>query len=592
MKRITNHFLANPIFNSYRVSFATTGQLICKLLALFLIALALWAGPGSRAVFAAQVIVNCSDVNDSSTCRLQAQGSFSEETYNFVQDVLQVAGSNSANGACTQTSANTFDCQLPGATGTAGAPLTCLVQGNNASCEFTFNPALVDIDCQRNGQSGQCVLNTNPDAFAGTLDDQLLGNLVGLQSNLLTGCASLSGSSGFQADCAPLLDGLANNNASVVNTARAIAPVNSDAPIYSALNFVYTGLGHLHRRLVFLRQGQSTRSQAAVPASLRVRDDYAGYDYHLAELPSLVETPLTDAAGFSRLGIFVDASVLGTELSNQTFENGSDQTTGVLTWGVDYRFSSDFTAGIAFSTSNSSTDYNAGRGDLSDLGYLLLGFGSYYNGNLYVDTSVGVGGNQYEQTRVLRCDGEASCSLNFTQIADSNFSGRQFSYSLAAGYDFNFLQALTVTPFAQFSGTTVTIDSYRESASSPDSSGAGFVIAFDEQSRTTSLLSAGVRASYPVSTSSFVAVPNASLEIISAPNDDDLTVSGSFLGNQNQGEQFEISNRVVENSYMLANFGSVFQLRRGLSAFVAANIVFGNSRTDKFQLSSGFRWEL
>lgn len=598
-----------------------------------LMAVIMWGAVFPQTATAAQVIVTCTDVNDSNSCRIDTQGSFSQNTFEVFSDLLTTANNNSASGVCTQNPAqgNLFDCNVSG-NDNRPVLLQCDVQGNSASCQFQNNPSLLSVNCQETGPGGQCIVDTNPEAFASTLDDGAFNNLVGFSGNLLSGCASLAGTAQFQEDCAALLDGINNNNPLTANTTRAIAPVNSDAPIYSATNFVSTGLSHLHRRLVYLRQSKvnaPVEQSAALQQNpiLQQNPVSLGYDYHRSEyanasanaranvnhsyalqalrqshLPAndalgdftsnAVETPLASSGLSSRLGVFVDGSVVGSETGDQAFENGSDQTAGIVTWGVDYRYTPDFTAGIAFSTASSTTDYSANGGDLSDLGYLLLAFGSYYNGNWYVDSSLGIGGNSYEQSRRLQCEANQNCLTDFNQVVSANFGGSQFSFGLAAGYDFRLGRGITVSPFASVNATSVSIDGYREQASNPDAAGAGFALELDEQSRTTALLSAGIRSSYPISTSTLVAVPHASLEVISAPNDDALTVSGRFAGNPNGDEQFEITNRVVENSYLLANLGSVFQLKQGTSAFVNANFVFGNSRNDRFQLTAGFRWEL
>jgi|GEM_PF-920986 len=129
---------------------------------------------------------------------------------------------------------------------------------------------------------------------------------------------------------------------------------------------------------------------------------------------------------------------------------GFNLSSGGVTAGVDYRFSSKFVAGISIGYMNTSGSLaNGGSVDVD--GGRVGAYATYFDRGFHVDASVSGGPNSYRTRRV---------TANNT-IATGSPEGTEVNLLLAAGYDWK-KGALTIGPDVSFQYTNVQLDGFNE----------------------------------------------------------------------------------------------------------------------------------
>ena len=129
---------------------------------------------------------------------------------------------------------------------------------------------------------------------------------------------------------------------------------------------------------------------------------------------------------------------------------GFNLSSGGVTAGVDYRFSSKFVAGISIGYINTSGSLANGGGVEVD-GGRVGAYATYFDRGFYVDAAVSGGPNSYHTRRVTANN----------SIATGAPEGTEVNLLLAGGYDWK-KGALTIGPDASFQYTNVQLDGFNE----------------------------------------------------------------------------------------------------------------------------------
>ena len=454
-------------------------------LGLLLFALVLMLAPNTAS--AIDYTISCEDVSSADTCSIEGEGGFNERLANIVQDIVNVldASADPLEFCVAGPDPDQYLCDLNDESPPLQLDCTADVVANNGSCQIAgLSSAFFSMDCSEQGAGGTCTVSSDEQAILNEVIS--IGVPIALQSyatNLLTGCGALGGTDAFRNDCDTLLSAIAaGDNEAVIETLEQVIPANSDNAIDGTFYIVGAQLSHISNRLSRLRQGNRGTDISAVQffdgqqwlsaGQLMAANNEASPQQTMNDA-----SPARPSDNFSRAGFFVDGSLVISEQEASEKENSSDVDSQLLTLGIDYRFRNDLVGGLAFSYAATTTDYGSDRGKLDNLGFLLMAYGSYFRDNWYVDASVGLGGDDYEQTRRLVCD--ASCVQAFDQSAESKFNGDQTTLMLSSGYNWH-REAWTISPFLQLASITVDIDNYRETMSDPNGPGAGFALDIDD----------------------------------------------------------------------------------------------------------------
>ena len=565
----------------------------------------------------AQYSIGCEDIDNPATCSLDGVSSIEGGFVEVIQELVETIQGGNTSDACEFVTGRDDDanylCSVGGSTdnplllacnvreGDEGEPL------GSARCNIDgLEDAFFLMGCnEQENNGGSCTISTDEEAIAGIVSTTLTNlrpALLDFGTNLIAGCALRAGTEDFQRDCDTILASLSDDPDAVTQTLEKIAPLNATDVLDSTFYTTGIQISHVTTRLARLRMAQRTKKEKKdkdeeegnLDASqlkffdgqqwVKVGDMLASND---SGTMSDVSPPST-FDDFSRVGFFIDGAIVSSEKGDSDEENGADLGTQLLTWGVDYRFSSQLIGGVAFSAASSEVDFSNNRGDLEDTGYMVMAYGSFYRDNWFVDASVGLGGDDYDQTRVLNCD--SSCTQVFNQKANARFSGEQLAMALNAGYNW-YKEAWGVMPYAQLSSVNIDIDSYRETMSNPEDAGSGYALEMETQNKESLSLTLGTQVTYVSSQSWGVWIPYADVQIFKEFNDDPQVVEGRFVGNLAAGN-FTINSNETDTDYYLLGVGSTFQLKRGSSAFVNIQTMQGNDNLDQVYFTAGWRWEI
>jgi len=540
-----------------------------KYIVILSLAIAAWV---SSPLQAAAVTVTCTDVTDLSTCSVNPPNLLISNVLRRIESV----------DACAETGDGQVTCETA-----YHEVYICDIVGNAAVCDI---PGNTTINCDNldpaNGAT-ECVITSAARTETITALQQL--NLTASQEtfgeHLANMCERTNLSPALQRDCGLFLDELYNGN-NATQILEQITPNGAGAPAEA----VSTSIAQQTRN-VGLRQAQHHGGNVgggSVDASgLRV---YAG-GTQLGEDWRYVQYLRGGAAGadaqnpFGKLGVFVNGTIVTGDKNTTDNELGFNLSSFEMTSGVDYRANAASFYGMGFGLSSSSTNMDRGRGSLDTTGYNLIFYGGYApNAEFYVDANLTLGGSDFSQERNIRL---ATPSVN--QIAAADYFGRQFSLTLASGYNFA-IGSLQMTPFGQLQMMSSNIDDYREKMRDLDAPGSGWSLNIEEQDTDSTTLTLGGQFTYAVNQRWGVLIPQARLELVNEFNDNQQVVKGNFIGDPNK-EQFRIPGDKTDDSYMNVGLGLSAVRPGGSTIYLFYQALLGLNDVTNHSINIGARWE-
>jgi outer membrane autotransporter protein len=218
---------------------------------------------------------------------------------------------------------------------------------------------------------------------------------------------------------------------------------------------------------------------------------------------------------FARWGAFVNGDVEIGRQSTTDAQTGFKITTKGVTVGADYRFHNNNVLGAAVTFPKADTDFDAGLGDQSAKGYGFSVFGTYVpTANAYIDGILNLGHNKYDGQRTQLVGG----------FATSHTSGNQLGLAVSAGYAFN-RGPLTLTPYGRVEYIDTKVNGFDESGNSDEA------LTLSEQRTQATTLTVGGQASYALSTTWGVLIPNARIELQHVVDRNIKDVTATIAGN-------------------------------------------------------------
>jgi uncharacterized protein with beta-barrel porin domain len=282
----------------------------------------------------------------------------------------------------------------------------------------------------------------------------------------------------------------------------------------------------------------------------------------------------------SRWGGFINANYNTGDRDDSGREDSFDFDDYGLTGGVDYRFGDALVGGVALSWSSTDVDFDGGLGGVESSNWGLTGYFSYTMGAWYVDGQLGFARLDYDTRRNI----VVPLPIGFNTRAKGSTDGDQWSASLGAGLDMP-MGRVTLTPYGRIDYLNLDVDGFTE-----EEPVAG--LGLDVGSQTTeSLQSAiGARISMPVSTTSGVFTPYASLEW----NHEYENESDSLVAKYTHdpfNTFFAIPTDKPDRDFFTLGLGVSTVYPGGVSAFVNLDAVLGLNRTSSYALTVGLRGE-
>lgn len=301
---------------------------------------------------------------------------------------------------------------------------------------------------------------------------------------------------------------------------------------------------------------------------------------------------------FGRWGAWISGRLVFGEKDPTTNQIEYDFDTAGLTFGLDYRFTEEFVAGLAVGYSNTDADLGNNDGELDTDGYSVSLYGTYFKSDLfYLGGSIAYGSNDYDQKRNVRytldvapCDGvDPACDVN--QILAAEYDGTQFSMVLNGGWDFQ-RDGWTFGPTFRVSYVDVDVDDYSETLLNPTQQNAtfGWAVHIDDQNYESLQASIGFEISNAISRDWGVFIPQGYIDLVSELKDDGSLVTGQFLGDGNN-VQFTLMTDDFEETFARAGLGFGLVLKNNKSAFLMFDSDLGRDLLKTYYINAGFRWQ-
>ena len=283
----------------------------------------------------------------------------------------------------------------------------------------------------------------------------------------------------------------------------------------------------------------------------------------------------------SGLGFFFNGSYNFGEKDETSLEAGFDFDDYSITGGVDYFFTDNFVAGVAFGYGYTSVDFDGGAGDLSTYGY---------TGSIYAFFNPF---DQFGVTGLLSAsslDFDSKRNLDYMdanavvfRTAEGGADANSVELSATAYYDFT-MDSLTYGPTGRISYNSLEIDGFTENG------GGGLDITYPDQ-RTDSLVTAlGGAATYALSTDYGVTVFQARGEWVHEYlNDGDSVLL--FYAADPSATGFILSSDSPDRDRFNVGGGVSMLFAGGVSAFADFETVLGHDDVTSYTFTGGFRYE-
>lgn len=301
---------------------------------------------------------------------------------------------------------------------------------------------------------------------------------------------------------------------------------------------------------------------------------------------------------FGRWGIWVSGRLVLGKKDRTTNQIDYDFETAGLTFGMDYRFSEELVAGVAVGYADTSTDLGIDDGDVDTSGYSVSLYGTWFKADrFYLGGSLGYGSNDYDQERVLRYNVGSSPIGGITavdQTLAADYSGTQYSAVINGGWDFN-KNGWTFGPTLRVAYVNVDVDAYTETLLASNvplgPNAVGWAVQIDDQSYESLQPSVGFEFSKAYSQSWGVMIPQGYVDVVSELRDGSSIITGRFLGDTLEGNDFLLVTDDFEETFARAGLGLGFVLKNNKSAFVTVDADLGRDLLETYYINAGFRWQ-
>lgn len=292
------------------------------------------------------------------------------------------------------------------------------------------------------------------------------------------------------------------------------------------------------------------------------------------------------------LGVFANGlGQFGSKDMTST-ENGFSFNNAGFIAGVDYRFTPQLVAGMAFGYSQSNTNFDTSA--VSASGQSLSG--NLLQGNVYATYSmtdawyvnaialVGGGNNNSQRHIVFGTNGfdatNQVTTIAIDQTATGSFGTRVAGATFATGYNMPFGPFL-LTPIARFLYQHTNVDALNEEGAS------GADLQYGGSSVNTILTFLGADAQYAINTSFGVLYPIARFHWAHQYSPGNTSVSVAYLNDPSLLSSFTLPGTPTSKNYYDLGIGLTWQLSANRSAFINYDSILGITGTSYNSFTAG-----
>jgi uncharacterized protein YhjY with autotransporter beta-barrel domain len=309
----------------------------------------------------------------------------------------------------------------------------------------------------------------------------------------------------------------------------------------------------------------------------------------------------------SGTGLFASIDGRNEQQDVTRYEDGRDIDRTVLTLGADRRFGSSGVLGLALRRDDAEGRFaSGGRSDAQGYGASLYGSWFPVEG-LFVDLSATYGTQKLDIERIVtrRVVTYPVQVVTFPPPPSpppppppittfdpppapvrGETDSREMGADVSIGYDV-FLWRLNLGPRLGVSIRDARVDAYTESGATI------LALAFDEITSSSLRTTAGLLASMPFTVKSWVVTPQLDVNWQHELRDDQQLLSAHFAEDLRPNPtKLVFLNEAPDRDTYAARLSVALTMPHGVSAFIAANKMFGHDYRDHAGVSLGVRWEL
>ena len=483
------------------------------------------------------------------------------------------------------------------------------VTGENETVELVLT--VPDMDDQT--ASLEIVSDVADDIVGGISDDELPPNQQDIVSVILDTCPKGGNEEDFQGLCTALVFSAADGN-SVSDAIKQATPDDAAAVRSSGMQTTGVQVTAVDGRLGTLRGGGGAGFSAsgfsmnygefAMSGSL-MKSFITAFDQNNPDFmqnnANQDDTNILD--DFGRWGAWITGRVVFGEKDPTTNQVEYDFDTAGVTFGLDYRFTNEFVAGVAVGYANTDAKLGQNDGELDSKGYSVSLYGTWFKSDrFYMGGSLGYGSNDYDHQRNVRytidrpeagSDFLPDFVFDVDQTLGAEYDGSQFSASLSGGWDFN-RKGWTFGPTLSVSYVNVDVDDYDEfllSSNMPQAfASSGWAVHIDDQNYESLQPAIGFAFTKAVSASWGVFIPQGYVDVISEMKDSGTLITGQFIGDNNNA-RFALETDDFEETFVRAGLGFGLILKNNKSAFLMVDGDFGRDLLSTYYINAGFRWQ-
>jgi len=270
-----------------------------------------------------------------------------------------------------------------------------------------------------------------------------------------------------------------------------------------------------------------------------------------------------------------------------------------LSVGIDYRFPGDkMIIGTALGYSRLTSDFTTEKGKTDLKGHHISVFGTYLlSEKTYFDGVISIGRSNINASRPVPVFVSDQDTVLTDGLALADTNARQISISLGTGYEFN-TGALNITPFSRFDYNKTNIDAYTETVQdkggSSNRDSRGMILSVDKQHIDSLVGTLGIKASYPISSSSGVFLPQVTVELKRQFRNDDRFIEATLpvatdLANVNTDPNSKTSKS--DRNYARLGVGVSAVFPKGRSGYLQIESLQGSDDLSETAIKAGFRME-
>ena len=288
-----------------------------------------------------------------------------------------------------------------------------------------------------------------------------------------------------------------------------------------------------------------------------------------------------------KLGGFVNVAYSWGNVDQTTLQDAYKYGSFSILAGADYRVSDSVVIGGAISYSDTHSDYEQSLGDVKAATTGVIGYGTWYKDDWYVDGFLAYGNVDYDSTRNINIPSNNPAAKAIVTSATSNPKGEQWSASIGVGKSFT-SGTFIITPTARLGYIHV-----KNKAFSENEPNNGLALAVSARTVKSLQSALGARFSTTVNTSTAVFVPYFNAQWLHEFENDSSSIVAKYVAGPAPGPTFDpffaIPTASPTRDYAFLAIGTAATLPDNFSAFAQFSAAVGLQNETNYSVVLGLR---